>query len=159
MSIKEVHALSVPWFHFGIELHRGRRSGHRNKAWTASSCCVLHASQQPSVMILRWTKFNLVGRAFLHAFHARCLILLRTWSPQILFHNGFNTSMSDGPDCLLHCSSYKNLYPDLTVYTPSELKGHSKTSSWMDLQSGIFFMVVASKAKKVLSIASSFHTL
>ena len=29
----------------------------------------------------------------------------------------------------------------------------------MDLQSGMFFMVVASKAKKVLLIASSFHTL
>ena len=109
MSIKEMHALSKPWFHFGIELHKGRRSEHRNKAWTASSCYVLQASQQPSMMILRRTKFSLVGRAFLHAFHARRLILLGTWGPQILFHSSFNTSTSNEPGCFLHCSSYKNL--------------------------------------------------
>ena len=64
MSKKEEHAWGVPWFHSGCVHHKGFRSGQCNKACTASSWCILHLLQVPVVMILRQTRFALVGRVF-----------------------------------------------------------------------------------------------
>lgn len=90
-SIKEEHAISVPWIHFalvihfGLVLHKSFNSGQWNKACTASSGCSLHRSQVPVLMILRWTKFILAGRESLQALHARCFTLFGTSSNQIFF--------------------------------------------------------------------------
>ena len=84
-----------------------------------SSWCILQISHKLSVMIFCWTRFALVGKEFVQARQTRFLTLLGTSRPHIFFHKGFMDSVFDGPGC----SSCKNLYPDLTEYSPFELEG------------------------------------
>lgn len=88
-SRKEVKFLSVPLFNF-VCFHKSSRVGQPYIVWTTSSDLCLHLSHSPSVITLCRTKFTLVDREFLHAFHTKCLTLFGTLRTQILFHKGCN---------------------------------------------------------------------
>jgi len=93
-SRKDVKYLSAPLFHF-VFFHKSSRVGQPYSAWTTSSGVRLHLSHSPLVSTIHRIRFTLVGREFLHAFHTKCLTLLGTLRPQILFHKCCNTSGSD----------------------------------------------------------------
>ena len=85
ISKKLLHCLMVLWHHKEVLCQRFSSFGQWYKAWAESSVCRLHSSHTALVTTWCLSKFVLVGSAFLHACHTKCLTFPGTFNPQIFF--------------------------------------------------------------------------
>ena len=85
-----------------------------HRAWSDGSSTCLHRSQIGLSMIVRCTKFSLVGRELRHALHPRFLIFLGTYIDQSVLHRCLSSILCYSSSSV--CSStFRNLYSDLEL--------------------------------------------
>ena len=126
------------------------------RAWSEDLETCLHRSQTELSMMVRRTRFSLVGRELRHAFHTRFFILFRTCIDHKVLHRCLSSILCASSSSV-YSSALRNLYPDLELYTPLLVNGQNKVSSASHSESGMVLIKFASTGEKMPSIISLCH--
>ena len=157
-SLKSMKVFVQRQFQSELSSHTTSSSVQDQRAWIVDSGASLHWSQTELSIMVRCSKFSLVGNEFWRALHFRFLILFVTYKDQIPHPS--DLSLSNCSSWISASSSaFKNQYSNLLVYDPLWVKGQNKLSSASCYDNGIVLAKSVSSRIKMLSINSWFHCL
>ena len=138
-SLKSMKVFVRRQFQSESSSHTTSSSVQDQKAWIVDLGASLHRSQTELSIMVRRSKFSLVGNEFLQAPHIRFLILFGTCKDQIPRQSDLSRSNCSS---LISASStaFKNRYLDLLVYDPLWVKDRNKLSFASYCDNGMFWL-------------------